>query len=346
MNFSELPNPAAAAKAIKAFQKRFTAKVCLAPNKCDCSPTIISAHTLSVGAMLKPLSRDGHVYSFHINHFTPTEDGPVEFKLKGLRETSVFNGFCGHHDKSLFSPIEDASFICAPHQIYLHAFRAVAKESYLKRRQADSIPTKEMIREIHNIPADLPFELPPEIEEHRALSHRGADEIERLKKRYDEYYLSSDWTRISTTVIPFGKRPNITCNFIYAPDFDFDGVYLQDFENLSKDLDHLAVTVLPTDSGGFALLSFVDTVGVAPRRLISSLLAQKDVTTSLIWLIFSQAENFAMSPDWFDGLGAERQKEIKDQFLSNVDRSKLQHNVLRHCPAFIDAWEPARPFQI
>jgi hypothetical protein len=75
--------------------------------------------------------------------------------LKGIANTSVFNGFCSKHDKNLFAPIEDEPFICKPDQLFLHAYRAVAKESYLKPRQAESLPTLEDIRAIHEIPEDV-----------------------------------------------------------------------------------------------------------------------------------------------------------------------------------------------
>jgi hypothetical protein len=51
MKFSDIANPKAAAAAIKDFNRRFSAKVCLSASN-DCNGQIVSAHTLSVGASL------------------------------------------------------------------------------------------------------------------------------------------------------------------------------------------------------------------------------------------------------------------------------------------------------
>jgi hypothetical protein len=62
VKFSDLKNPAAASAVIEDFKKRFSTKVCLSPTG-GCSGGIISAHTLSAEAMLRPIARDGHVYA-------------------------------------------------------------------------------------------------------------------------------------------------------------------------------------------------------------------------------------------------------------------------------------------
>src|SRR5882724_7939525 len=106
MNLGDLKNPRADEAAFKAHRRKFSAKVCLAPDTSGCGGGIISAHTLSLKAMLTPIARAGHVYTPVAELFRPTGDAPVQFKLKGLRDTSVFNGFCSVHDAALFDPIE------------------------------------------------------------------------------------------------------------------------------------------------------------------------------------------------------------------------------------------------
>ncbi len=346
MKVSDLPNPAAAAKAIEDFKKRFTTKVCLAPDKSNCTKKIISAHTLSVSAMLKPISRDGHVYAHNINFYKATDTGPTTLKLTGISDTSVFFGFCSHHDAQLFSPIEnDNSFCCTHEQIFLHAFRAVAKESYLKRKGAESIPSEDLIKSIHNLPTETRLAIEDMLILQAGLL-RGAEEIERLKTKFDTYFVDSNWRRIVTTIIPFKRKPNIVCNFVYSPDFDFAGNSLQDFEDFSKDLDQLMVTVLPSGNGGFALLSHLDTAGTAPRRLVQSLIARQDITTALIWLIVGQAENIAISPIWFDALTQSQRNALQEHFVSHQSSSSSRCNVLRECPAHIDNWENGAPFEI
>ena len=340
MKFSEIPNPAEANKSIKDFINLYQTKVCLAPDKCHCTSTIISAHTLSVSAMLKPIAKDGHVYTFHVDLYTWNENGPISFKLKGINDTSVFYGFCSYHDAQLFSPIENVSFSCTSEQLFLHVFRAVSKESYLKRKQAD------MIREIHNLPSDTELGLEDDYLMFEAASLRGAQEVDRLKVKLDQFYIDSDWSRIETTIIPFKKRPSVICNFVYAPDFDFSGNPLQDITDCSRNIDYLIITVLPTDTGGLALLSHLDTAGSAPRNLIRSLLDRFEISTALIWLIIGQAENIAIAPDWFDSLDPAKKEMLSSHFTSNMDWFNMQYNLLQKCPNSIDNWDHLSPFKI
>ena len=345
MKFSDLPNPAAARELINKFRDRFSAKVCLAPTR-DCQGSIISAHTISVGAMLRPISRNNQVYSVETDLYNSAESGPVKFGLKGLRQTSVFNGFCSHHDKVLFAPIEDEPFACSQKQLFIHAYRAVAKESYLKRKQAETNIPPEVIKQIHGLPDALPLEYSDLALLAQAATLRGAEEIEATKAKMDQYYIDEAWNRVMTTVIPFSGKPTMVCNFIYQPDFDFDGEYLQDFEDLTTDLSQLMVTVIPYNGGGLALLSHLDTANAAPRKLVSSLIKQPDITSAVASLIVCQTENFAISPDWFDGLSQQERDNLLKVFTSNTDLFDSAHNILRGCPIKVSTWHPGRPFTI
>lgn len=342
VKFSDLKNPAAAA--IKDFQQRFSAKVCLAPTG-GCGGGVIAAHTLSAEAMLRPISKDGHVYAIKNNLYVPAATGPATIGLLGIGNTSVFNGFCAKHDKALFSPIEDQPFTCTQQQLFTHAYRAIAKECYLKRKQADSpFLSIEVFKEIHGLPNELDLQFSDDALLSQAASLRGAEEIERTKAEMDKYLVDSHWWRVMTTVIPFAKPPTVVCNFVYSPDHDFDGAYLQDFENWNADLSQLMVTIIPTPIGGFALLSHLDTANAAPRRLIESLTTRADLSSSLLWLVFCQTENFAISPTWYQSLTGPQKQAIQDGFLSNVDPFDCKHNQLRECKLVVESWEPGKPF--
>lgn len=343
VNFSDLHDPAAAAELIKQFKRRYSAKVCLAPDK-NCEGSIVSAHTLSASLMLRPLARDGKVYALKAQLPPPPGQNPMELALRGIRETSVFNGFCSKHDKSLFSPIEDSEFICSKEQLFVLAYRCVAKEAYLKRKQAESLPSPEEIKRIHGLADKLQFSDLALV--YQAASLRGAEEVERLKSRLDLYLLSGDYGRIETTVLQFASPPPVAASFVYAPDFDFEGKYLQNFEGLSSDLSHLMVTLFPANGGGFLLLSHEDTANDAPRRIIASLRAQADVPSSAVWLVACQTENFAISPDWFESLSEEHRDAFKAGFYSNASPTHQSFNNLQTNPLVINDWKLQHVFTI
>jgi len=335
MKLSDLHDPAAAAEIIKQFKKRYSSKVCLAPQK-NCEGSIVSAHTLSLSSMLRPLSRDGKVYALKPNIPPAPGQQPVEFALRSLRETSVFYGFCAKHDKALFSPIEDKEFVCSPEQLFIFSYRAVARETYLKRKQAEGIPAPEDIKKIHGITENVEFSTEALL--FQAASLQDAEEIERLKARLDARLLNGDYRRLVTTVFEFASPPPISASFVYAPDFTFEGEYLQDFEDFGSDLSLLMVSLFPTATGGFLLLSHEDTANAAPSRLIETLKSQDDISSSVTWFIACQTENFAISPNWFEALSEENQDYFKNGLYSNANPFCTSINNLRKRKIKVSDW--------
>jgi hypothetical protein len=343
MKLSGLHNPKAAARAIEDFKRRFTAKECLSPSR-DCSGPIISAHTLSAEAMLRPISRDGHVYSLKFDLYSPPDQTTASLVLRGIRDTSVFNGFCAKHDKRLFSPIENQQFNCTPEQVFLHAYRAVAKEAYLKRKQAEGLISPEAFKDIHGLTG--PYEFSEQALIHQALSLRGAEEIERLKSRLDAAFLHQDFRRIMTTVVPFASTPKIVTSFVYGPDLDFQGNELQDFADLEHDLAHLIVTMLPAAFGGVLLLSHEDTAGSAPRKLIESFCREADTTSAAIWLVACQTENFALSPSWYESWTTDAKQAFDAAFNANCDPFEGTRSLLPQRRVSFDDWGAGKPFTV
>jgi len=181
---------------------------------------------------------------------------------------------------------------------------------------------------------------------HLEASLKGAEEIERLKSRMDSHLLNRDYGRLVTTVIEFSVPPPIAASFVYAPDFDFDGHYLQDFGDLEHDLSHLIVTLLPAAKGGFLLLSHEDTANKAPIRLIESLKRQSDIASSVVWLIACQTENFAISPDWFESLSDKERDSFKAGFFINANPFDGSVNNLKDRKLSVADWNLRRVFTL
>src|SRR5690606_31784180 len=119
---------------------------------------------------------DGHVYAVGRPKRIAKDTFPIEIQRMGLRDVSVFNGFCAKHDRDLFQCLETAPFRFTPEQIFKLAYRTVSKESYLKRKQAESFPSPEQYAEIHGI--DDKLRLSDLALLYQASTLRGAEEIE------------------------------------------------------------------------------------------------------------------------------------------------------------------------
>ena len=235
--------------------------------------------------------------------FSPDEP-PVNFKRLGLRDVSVFNGFCKKHDTVLFSCLENKAFQFTRKQLFMLAYRAAARECYLKRKQCESLPTLEQIKSMHGITEQIAY-----IEEiliHQAASLRGAEECEALKAKLDDYLVSESWDRLVTHAILFPNTPTLSACFVFQPYHDMNGIQLQDYENLQAEMSYLAISLIPIEqNGGAAIFSWLDSASHAPRRFYESVLEGKNITTSVIHAVLDNSENFAISPSWYEPLPQE-----------------------------------------
>jgi hypothetical protein len=311
MSLEHLPSPKAAADLIAAFRKRFSTKVCMAPHA-DHDGPIVSAHTLSKEAVLRIISKDAHVYAPNVRFRFFPDENPIQIRRLGIGDVSVFNGYCAKHDASLFSCLENEPFTFQPKQIFMLAYRATARECYLKRKQYESLPTPEQYGAIHKVKDRLKYT--DEALRYQEASLRGAEEIEAFKTKLDGYLLQEDWKHFESFSIHFPKTPSLVASFVFQPFFDMNGNQLQDVTNLRADMSTLAISLLPLEKGGVAIFSWLDTANAAPLRFYASVAESKNRTSAIIHAILDNGENFAISPEWYEDLPS----ETKDYILSRM----------------------------
>ena len=299
MSLSDVHNPKAAAELIERFRKRFSTKVCMAPLT-DHEPPIVSAHTLSVEAMLRKIAEDGHVYALRQPKRIAKDTFPIEVQRKGVRDVSVFNGFCTKHDRELFSCLENEPFRFTRQQLFMLAYRASARECYLKRKQAESLPTAEDFAAIHGIEEKLQLGEAALI--FQAASLRGAEEAETLKATLDGFLVQSAWDRVVTHAVLFPKTPSVLATAAFQPFFDMDGHQLQEFDNLEAEMSQIFLSLIPVDTGGAAVFSWLDTANSAPRRFYESVLRGRDKTSAVLHAVLDNTENVALAPAWYESL--------------------------------------------
>lgn len=343
MSLGKLHNPKAAADLIAAFRKRFSTKLCMAPQP-DHSGAIVSAHTLSVQAVLRKLSEGGHVYAPNLKgRFSPDEH-PIEIKRLGLRDVSVFNGFCEKHDAALFSCLENEPIRFRREQTFMLAYRAAARECYLKRKQCETLPAPEEVQAIHGIKEKLSYSELALV--FQAASLRGAEEVEEFKAKLDRYLLENAWDRLITHAILFTKTPNVVASFAFQPFHDMNGAQLQDYENLSAEMSPMAVTVLPLETGGAAVFSWLDSANSAPRRFFESVIESTNLTSSVIHAVLDSSENFAFAPAWYEALPEQTKAYlfsrigILEASIAYADRGRPESTA-----PFLDDWGTASVVQ-
>jgi hypothetical protein len=230
----------------------------------------------------------------------------------GLREVSVFNGFCEKHDRDLFACLEKEPFRFTPEQLFKLAYRTASKESYLKRKQVESFPSLEQYAQIHGIEENLGLSEIAIL--YQAGVVRGAEEIENLKRVLDGFLQSDQWSRLVTRAVLFPQTPSVLCTTTFQPYVDLDGRQLQDFENLEADMSHIFMSVIPIDTGGVAIFSWLDTANSAPRLFFESITRGKNLTSAVIHALLDNSENVAFSHSWYEHLT----QQLKDYVFSRV----------------------------
>lgn len=110
-NFSKIEN---FFENYKQLRKESRIKQCLYPDQSQCSEKIIGAHSIQNNKILKKISTNGKVYMP-----CPKADDPFsQITEYGRKEGTVFTGFCGFHDKTIFQPIEDSVFDKSIHHVF------------------------------------------------------------------------------------------------------------------------------------------------------------------------------------------------------------------------------------
>jgi len=324
MSLSEIHNPKAAAEYLEKLRKQFSSKVCMAPQE-DHEGPIISAHTLSVEAMLRKISIDSHVYSLVQAKRIARDTFPIEIKRRGLRDVSVFNGFCKKHDAELFACLETEPFYFTRKQIFMLAYRNVARECYLKRKQAElSIPSPEDYGTIHGIEGELA--LSEQAILFQAASLRGAEEVEALKATMDRHLISESWNRLVTRAILFPQTPSVLATAAFQPFVDMNGEKLQDFENLEAEMSQICISIIPVVTGGAAIFSWLDTSNSAPNQYFQSVSNSSDLTGAIIHTVFDNIENFALNPQWYENLTTKNKEYIFSRIMTTEQNTKFLAN--------------------
>ena len=213
------------------YNEAFSQNECLVPEplKHECDNGIAKAHTVPRNC-LKRIARNGHVSSFvttpHVHPGQAPETGLLHPHRAGVNKASTFSGFCPKHDNDLFAPLEKTPFCATPEQCFLLAYRAFAREYYVKRVAAANVG---LLRE-----AAMGQPLREQILAHGLSTgfNAAAHDIEIQKARYDKILEARKFHRVRAYVVEFCRPPSVMCAAAVNPTHDFEGRVLQDLSDL------------------------------------------------------------------------------------------------------------------
>ncbi|WP_251106539.1 hypothetical protein [Alloacidobacterium dinghuense] len=235
--------------------------------------------------------------------------GVVKFKRIGINEASTFTGFCAVHDDRTFAPLEKQPLTASPEQCFLMSYRAICRELFQKR--------------IHNsnvgIMRGMDQGAPRQIQEamqwftnlHEIGILMGLAEIQHHKDLYDEMLRRNNFDPYRRLIIRFSCVPDVLSTGAFAPEHDFSG---NRFQNLLDDppLKNIAVTVLPADGGGVAVLGWQEGSDAVCIPFVESLISigEESLGNAVLRLVFEHIENTFFRPSWWEELPEATQQAL------------------------------------
>jgi hypothetical protein len=183
-----------------------------------CGDIHIKAHSIQKSGLLKIIARNNHVYRVDSSYggFIKT-NGEINFTLKSINKVSTFKGFCGTHDSTLFSLIDNNKFDETKEQAFLYAYRSICRELFVKQNAVNSAQEFIKIYGENN-----------KIWQAALKGHSiGYNNLVFHKKLMDSCLKENNYDRINYTAFIMDTPPNILFSGVLYPEYDFNGLPIQ-----------------------------------------------------------------------------------------------------------------------
>lgn len=293
--------------------------VCSAPPqlKAGCSAKFARAHTVQK-ASLRQIATDGHVLSFVPNPTNLEKYGSsLRPQRRGIRHASTFTGFCTKHDDAVFAPLEKVPFIGTREQCFLLAYRALARELYLKKgvlRYWDTRSSRLSLE--RGIPKELV--LAP-VAEFLKGTTKAKNDIESHKLEYDHALSTKEYNEVKAYVVELSKPPPVMCSGGIFPEHTFTGERLQVLGNGPKRPSQIYFSSFADTTSGFVVFAWLDDGLDHCDRLVDSLqeVPNSDLSDSLLRFFFECCENVHIQPCWWVSLP----KQAQEMLIEHMDVS-------------------------
>lgn len=295
------------------FEEKYSRKRCLA-NTLDnnCSDKIIKAHTITRSSSLTSISENDSVLVPDVNmHRIDQNNGQIGLVSKKIRSTSIFMGFCSHHDKELFKHIEDEIFTGTPKQCLLFAYRAYAKEIYNKQAIFYNPDTYSLAM------SQATKQNKPFIFQYLSNFFYGTkmsiDDMKQYKPKLDQILTNETYENVRAYFLEFNTIQPIIVSGSFLIESDFNGQELQDLSLKESELGTIHMNSFSSNNKGYIVFTWLKDGHHICSKFIKSIenIADNQISGAMLVLILKHLENFAISPAWFNQLSSNNQNLIK-----------------------------------
>lgn len=303
----------------KLFKKAFDKDYCLHPNanKGECKGDIVKAHTIQRNGGLTRIAEDNHVYRIIPDIFKSTREVILKTDLIGIGKASTFTGFCNYHDTTTFEGIEKYPFSGKLNQIFLLAYRALAREVFMKNNHLE---TTELLEDFdRGLDPITQRDFQEFLTFYRYGVALGARTVNRQKSIYDNALLNSDYSSLNFFVIFINNNPEFVCSGASILEQDFNGNNFNQLGRPDINQDIITFSIIPIDQGGAIVFATLDS-GKDVSEFFSSLksLSSDAIPNAVTRYTFEFHENVYLSPNWWDSLSDEKKKGLISRAASAI----------------------------
>ena len=297
-------------------------------NDSNCSNKIIKAHSIQNKNILEKISDgSGHVWTFSI-------DDQKKMEKVGVNRASVFKGFCGKHDNSIFEFIDNDIYskLKKEEAHFLYAFRALSKELYTKKNIVEK--HHQFFQKIDDGDYSYLKKKFPILDENDLNILFGPNSIMRdvikgnqiaiseLRPYCDRFYKAlnnNKFNEIKTTIIKVKNIIRFAASTCFAPEYNSKGIIVNDITNLSESLKALFVSVIPDGEDTYILLSyFADEESTLSTFLKDLMQMERQETKEYLErLLLGHCENMVFSKQYISSL-SENEKEYLYTFYKDT----------------------------
>jgi len=291
------------------FRKFFKAKECLHPQASSATcRKIISAHTIQrKGALEEVVDETGHCLTFFPNN----GKGSSEPHRRGWQEASTFSGFCERHDGMAFAPLETNSFVGAPEQCFLIAYRAQCHELYQKQAADRSYePMRQLID--RGKPPDAQRVIQETQKWHFAGIRNSLNENRERKARMDHELLNRNFTDWERLFVRFKGPMSIVSTGGPTLNRSPSGRELQVLHDLTRKIEPMYLGVVHEDGGGAVVFTWRPQ-DKAPAEFISELrsISMDRLPGIIVQLMLAHVENSYFSSLWWNSLSTDQKAHVR-----------------------------------
>lgn len=302
----------------------------------NCQTPPIGSHLLSRSWLERVADSSHHVVQFQLTtDDRMNEPGRLEARRVGINEATTFPGFCEQHDNELFACLERQEFAATREQLLALAYRSICCEACAKHQvvacnlERASQQLQWALATDQEAPPRFAFEM--ELEKIRciqALLYKSALEDMHRDKR----------DSLAGYVVRFAKRPTVLASTTINPLVTFTG------RVLDSRWDWLAVSIIPGNSGGWAVFTWNNSAPKNPSLFTKSFvnITKEFQTVALLNFVFESSNQFAISPKWWASLSSERQNDLFRRFGRSLKRGSEKPSadtLLLPKSAWVD-WQP------